>query len=756
MILFALFFLLGDVYLQSFSHLPSMLCVLIPLPIFIAWIFLKKYFHYSYVLLALSLGFAWSAWYAHTLLAWSLPTELEGKPILVTGLIASLPITNKEETTFEFELSHHHLVRLVWHDCPALHVGDKWQLMVRLKRFHATQNQGEFDFEAWAIQKKLRATGTVIISEKNKFISHKPYRYFINQLRQNLLQKILLQLPGTNTSAWLITLILGEHSNMPQTDWDVLRNTGTNHLMAIAGLHIGLLASYVRYSVAKIWRYFPYLVLRLPAALAGTVAALIAACLYSALAGFSLPTQRACLMLIVFSLGILRKRKINIWHSWALALLIVLIWNPLSILTESFCLSFFTIALIIYGMSGRLTEKGIWWKWGRMQWVIGWGLIPLSLALFQQASFISLIANCIAIPWMGFLILPFCIFAIIFLWVMPFVAHWFLNLADKSLSYLWYFLSSLSQLKIAVWHQAMPNHTLLFISIIGFLLLLLPAGLPGRFLSVIWIAPLIFYKPTKPILGDFTLNVLDVGQGLAVVVQTNRHTLLYDTGPKYRDHFDMGESIVLPYLYSIGVKKIDKLVISHGDLDHIGGAQAILKQLPVKSVMTSVPEALPTISAQYCLSGYTWQWDEVTFTFLYPTPEKLHLKNDSSCVLKIENAKQSILLTGDIEKSAEKDLVTRVPEKLSAAILVAPHHGSKTSGLAAFISRVHPQWVIYATGYRNRYHFPHASIVNAYQQIQAIQLNTVATGTIQFNLQKDKNAVQPELYRVVHKHYWFD
>lgn len=754
MILFALSFLLGDLYLQYLAYLPSLHFVILIVPTFIFWVLFKKYFRFYYLLFAFVLGFSWATWYSHTRVSWSLPPNLEGKPIVVTGYIASLPISVQQVVSFEFELPHHHFVRLIWRDCRyALRVGDKWQLTVRLKRIHSTQNPGEFDFEAWAIQQGLRATGYVVSSESNTFLLHEKWRYMINQLRQTLFQKIQSQLPATHSSSWLMTLMLGEHMHSSQAYWEVLRATGTNHLMAIAGLHIGLLAGYMRYCIASVWRYFPYLVLRLPATSAGTIAALISACIYSAFAGFSLPTQRACLMLGIISIGILRKQKMNAWHAWGLALLIVLLLNPLSVLTESFWLSFFTIALIIYGMSGRLRPQGKWWKWGRVQWVIGFGLTPLSLALFQQASFISFFANCIAIPWMGLFILPFCFLSSIFIFIFPHVAGWSLYVADKSLSCLWLFLSWLAHWPISAWHQTIPSTLSLVISMVGVLLMLLPAGIPGRWLGMICLMPLIFYKPSRPAAGDIWLTILDVGQGLAVVVQTHDHTLLYDTGLRTA-YSDMGESVILPYLYSAGIRKIDMLVISHGDLDHSGGAQAILKQLPVKTIFTSVPDALPAFLPHYCLFGHTWQWDDVKFTFLYPTPEKLHLKNDSSCVLKIENGEQAILLTGDIEKLAEKELVTHIPKQLSATILVVPHHGSKTSGLRSFVSLVHPQWAIYATGYRNRYHFPHSSIVKTYQQLQAIQLNTVDTGAIQFKLRK-AHPVYANLYRIVNKHYWF-
>jgi competence protein ComEC len=459
-------------------------------------------------------------------------------------------------------------------------------------------------------------------------------------------------------------------------------------------------------------------------------------------------------MLAVFILTILSKRHINAWTAWSLALFSVLLLNPLSVLTESFWLSFTTIALIIIGMHGRLSPSGIWWKWGRVQWVIAIGLIPMTLILFQQFSLISFIANSVAIPWLGFLILPFCFLSSIFLLISPSIGHVLLIIADKSLSYLWEILAWMAQLHFAAWQMVIPNYLYLILMVTGFIFLLLPIGTPGKWLGFIWILPVIFYQPLLPTDGDVWLTLLDVGQGLSVVVQTKNHLLVYDAGPSFGDHFDMGESIVTPYLHTIAAKSIDKLVISHGDNDHIGGAQAIMRTFNVKEIQTSVPEKFPAQRAQYCLAGEKWQWDKVQFTFLYPNKEMLELGNDSSCVLRIDNGKQVVLLTGDIEKNAEKFLLAEDVSLLKTDIVIAPHHGSKTSGFEKFILAMKPKIVLYSTGYRNRYHFPHQSVVRTYQKINAMAYNTVESGTMQFKLNKDKDLLVDDQYRLSHKKYW--
>lgn len=446
----------------------------------------------------------------------------------------------------------------------------------------------------------------------------------------------------------------------------------------------------------------------------------------------------------------------NPWYAWSLALFVTLILNPLSVLTESFWLSFGTIALILYGMSGRLAPKGWWWRWGRVQWVISVGLIPLTLILFQQCSLISVVANSIAIPFLSVLVLPFCLLSVISLFILPQTTSLFLYIADKNLTGLWFFLTWISKLPIASWQYAIPSTSIFISMVVSILLWLLPKGMPGKWLSIIWILPSVLYKPIKPALGDIWLSLLDVQQGLSVVIQTRNHVLVYDAGAKYHNQLDMGESVVAPYLRAIHVKYINSLVISHGDNDHIGGAETLLNSFRVDSIYSSVPEKMLTPVTHFCLAGLTWQWDDVIFTFLYPTKEMLQLNNDSSCVLRIDNGQHAILLTGDIERFAEKKLLMHSLDQLPAYVLVAPHHGSKTSGVTEFISAVHPYYVLYATGYRNRYHFPHYRIIEAYAKMHAKQFNTADTGTLQLKMGKSKAISQIQLYRVMHKRYWMD
>jgi competence protein ComEC len=759
MLSFALAFLIGDLVLQQCRQLPSTYAVFaLMLTMMMCWYALRSHWRFANVFIAFALGFAWSCWSAASVLTGELPGKNEEQSEYVTGYIVAVPHRTAGQIDFLFELEDAHiLLKLYWqkplHD---VRVGDKWRFLAKIKRIHGTQNPGEFDYEAWALQKKLRASGSVIPGSQNQRLEHSYFVHPIDQLRDWLLLRLIAHMPSEPTAVWLPALIVGERSHIPAQQWDVLRKTGTNHLMAIAGLHIGIIAGIAHFLVTRIWRRYPFLCLYQPAQLMGAYTALFVALFYSLLSGFSIPTQRACSMLAILTFLTFLRRRTVVWSPWALALCIVILLNPLSVLTDSIWLSFGTIALIVYGMSARLSPQGWWWKWGRAQWVIGIGLIPSSLVFFQQASLVSLLANCVAIPWLGFLILPFCFLSGIFLMFFPLLGALFLQIASKSLALLWVVLSWFAQLPFAAWQQPMPNLLIFCVTMLAFLLLLIPRGMPGRWLALLWVTPLLSYSASPIGRGAIKLTLLDVGQGLAVVVQTQTHTLVYDAGPKLQDSLDAGESVVVPFLHSANIKKVDKLVISHGDNDHIGGAVAILSSLKVGQVQTSVPEKLAEYQASLCEAGQHWTWDEVNFTFLYPTAHDLELGNDSSCVLRIATADHSILLTGDIEQTAERRLLAHSRQQLSATILVAPHHGSQTSIVPAFVMAVHPDYVLYAVGYRNRYHFPHAKTVGLYAEINSQQFDTAKSGAIEFELLPGLPVEPPHQYRFEHRRYWFD
>lgn len=774
MMIYSLAFTLGICLIQLCAHLPSPTkLIFLGLLSFIIGCYLRKQSIYSFLPFISIIGAIWVTWYASHILAFTLPTQWEGKPLRVTGVINSLPTHDPFGTVFEFytntisyedkSLQVNTVIRLRWqpnnqsHTSPQFKPGEHWQLLVKLKRIHALQSPGAFDFEAWALQKGLRATGVVVDSPFNSQLHASKISHLEDQWRLRVREKMINALSNKTSENWLIALMVGERNGISANDWEVLRNTGTNHLMAIGGLHIGMVAGAAHLFLIGLWRRFPRGMLWIPAQHVGAVAALFAALFYSSLSGFMLPTQRACLMLALLIFTGLCHKTVNRWRIWSIALIAVLLINPLSVLTESFWLSFATIALIIYGMQQRLNPIGWWWSWCRVQWVIGLGLIPLSFILFQQCSLISFIANTIAIPWLTFLVLPFCILGTLWLFIFPAIGEGLLWIADKSMSGLYLWLSMLNHVPHIVWTLYLPIGMSAILMVIGVILLLLPNGFPGKAVGFIWLLPALLQKPASIEPGNMVFTLLDVGQGLSAIIQTHSHTLIYDTGARFMNGTDMGAAIVLPYLRTQKITRIDAIIISHGDNDHIGGLQAIQQTLPINAIYTSVPDKISYPNVLECERGKQWQWDGIHFTFLYPDSESSLLGNDRSCVLRIDNGVHSILLTGDIEKAAEKNLFLHDPNALQTEIMVAPHHGSKSSGWEPFIHAVNPQSVFYAVGYRNRYHFPHPSVVKTYQSLGVKEWNSIECGTMRLDLDKNNNALLPmHCYRKQQHRYWFD
>jgi len=324
-------------------------------------------------------------------------------------------------------------------------------------------------------------------------------------------------------------------------------------------------------------------------------------------------------------------------------------------------------------------------------------------------------------------------------------------LALKNLHFLWKFLTYLAGFPNISLHYYLPNGILFVFLIVAILIWLMPKGFKGKYLSFFLLIPLFFYQYPKPEQGAFWFTLLDVGQGLASVIQTKHHVMIYDTGPDFGEDFDAGKTVVIPFLQSQGIRTIDVMMISHGDDDHIGGAKSILKSMPVKKILTSVPERFKKQAVFHCYQGEHWAWDGVSFDVLSPVKDQKYEGNNSSCVLKVSNGNQSLLLTGDMQKEVEARLVLNHVD-IRSTVLVAPHHGSDTSSSLDFVEAVHPQIVLFPVGYLNKFQFPKEDIKKRYQQFGAILFDTVHDGaiTIRFN----HKPIKPELYRIEHRHVW--
>ena len=505
--------------------------------------------------------------------------------------------------------------------------------------------------------------------------------------------------------------------------------------------------------VAALWRRSPRLPLRLPAQKAAALGGLLAAFAYCLIAGFQVPAQRTLVMLAVVALALWSGRALSSGRVLSLALLVVLLLDPWAVLAAGFWLSFGAVALLFYIGAGRL-HPGHWLAgWARAQWAVTVGMVPALLALFQQFSLVSPFANAVAIPVVSFVVTPLALAG-----SLPF-GDPLLWLADRVMAVQMGLLEWLAASPWAVWQQHAPPGWTLLLATAGVAWLLLPRGFPARWLGLAACLPLLLVPPPRPAPGEAAVTVLDVGQGLAVHVQTATHDLLYDTGPTFSADANSGNRIVVPYLRASGVHRLDMLMVTHEDTDHSGGAEAIIEAVPVSRVLSSLPfehplSALPVAQVP-CVDGDSWEWDGVRLTTLHP-PAALYdaptrKTNDMSCVLKLTAGGASMLLTSDIEAASETALLARHAAEVRADVLLVPHHGSRTSSTPELIAAVGARAAIFPVGYRNRFGHPKADVV-ARHAAGAALYRTDADGALRVTLGGDGVSIAGE--RARRPRYW--
>lgn len=694
-------------------------------------------------------GFVWAAALGQARLADALPEENEGRDIRITGVVAGLPQAYENGVRFDFAVEQaavrvpsklslawyrgwRHEEDGEWHDLQALHAGERWQFTVRLKRPHGNLNPHGFDYEAWLFERGVRATGYVRPDAANRRLEAFVWRpgHAVERLRELVRSRFLRALPERDYAGVLAALAVGDQRAIDGGLWQLFARTGISHLMSISGLHVTMVAALGAGLASFLWRRRPALMLRLPAQKAAAAAGWATAFAYCLLAGFGVPAQRTLYMLSVVALALLLGRAAAASRVLALALAVVLLVDPWAVLSAGFWLSFGAVALLFYIGAGRLAPRRWLVEWGRAQWAVTLGLFPALLALFQQVSLVSPLANAVAIPVVSLVVTPLTLAAA----ALPFDA--LLHLAHLILSWLMACIEWLAELPFAVWQQHAPPAWALGLAVLGCAWLLLPRGFPARGAGAVLLLPLVLVAPARPAAGELRLTVLDVGQGLAVHVQTAAHDLVYDTGPQYSPDANGGNRILLPYLRAAGVRRLDALILTHEDRDHSGGALSLIDGLPVDRTLSALPEGHPFREApghRPCLAGQGWEWDGVRFELLHPEAEAYETKrksNDMSCVLKVTSAHGAALLTGDIETASEQALTKRLGERLRAEVLLAPHHGSRTSSSPEFLAAVGADTVIFPVGYRNRFRHPNAEVWRRYGETGARLARTDRDGAV--------------------------
>ncbi|WP_369990436.1 DNA internalization-related competence protein ComEC/Rec2 [Pseudomonas xanthosomatis] len=648
----------------------------------------------------LVLGACWACWSAQQALDGRLAAQLDGRTLWLEGRVTGLPARTGQGVRFELEqplsrraeLALPQRLQLSWFDGPELRAGERWRLAVNLRRPHGLLNPHGPDREASLLARRIGATGTVKAGER---VGEAAVSW-----RDGIRQR-LLATDAHGREAVLAALVLGDGSGLAREDWNTLQATGTVHLLVISGQHIGLLAGLVYGLVAGLARLGLWPA-RLPWLPWACGLALTAALAYGWLAGFGVPVQRACLMLAVVLLWRLRFRHLGAATPLLMALLGVLLVEPLASLLPGFWLSFGAVAVLALCFSARLGAWRPWQAWTRAQWVIAVGLLPLLLALGLPVSLTAPLANLLAVPWLSLAVLPPALLGTALLPV-PLAGEGLLWLAGFSLDGLFSVLGWVAGQHPPWVPEPLPLWAWLLVCL-GALLVLLPAGVPLRLPGAMLLLALWAPREQVPH-GQVQVWQLDVGQGLAVLLRTRQHNLLYDAGPAQGDS-DLGESVVLPTLRKLGVKQLDLLLISHAHADHAGGAAAIRRGLPVLRELGG-----EGTGGAICNSGERWQWDGVAFE-LWHWPQGPS-SNERSCVLRVQAGGERLLLAGDMEAGAERAwLASNANTRIDW--LQAPHHGSRSSSTEAFIQALAPRGVLISRGRHNSFGHPHAQVIERF------------------------------------------
>ncbi|EGG94215.1 DNA internalization-like competence protein [gamma proteobacterium IMCC1989] len=812
----------------------------------------RRYIIVACALLGLCVGF----YQGHRLVDKQLPSALESVPISVIGTVVGLPIKDQRRERFLFSVTslaessptepslHRHLVGKTLQLSRYQHhkkmtgvpfssadlvtvipiaTGQQWQFTVKLRRPRGFVNPAGMDYQAYLLRNNIAATGYVVSVKNAKSSPHASLERFPQQSTQQLTQQSIQKLLGESCARVIVdclrwhikerlsalakrvksdktigvihALTVGDSQGIKSQQWGAFKNTGTVHLLAISGLHIGLAAvigATIGRSIMRFLSVFKPFSVRLR--VLPVVFSIGFSLMYSLLAGMSLPTQRALIMVLVYQCCVLCGYRVSPWLLLTIALSGIAILDPLSIQSAGFWLSFLAVAVLLYGFLAyrpmtvllpyRHALQGI-----KAQWLLTLGLLLPSLFWLQGASISAPLINLLAIPWASFIIVP-CIFILLALlslqalWLYCFQSLildaaiiWVFSVIDLSVSHLIDGLLYGDQIAGDFWHPSMlqPALTALILGALGITYFLSPKGIPYRGFGLLLLLPIFLPINNLPVLRA---TFLDVGQGTAVVVETKNHRLVYDAGRVFSQRFNAGEHIIAPYLRSVGGSIVNKVMISHSDGDHAGGLAGLLSAIEVnEGVNGAVVSGEPAetglnvdVDIQQCYQGQHWQWDGVDFAVLWPSLDELDKaqlnSNNLSCVLLISYGSKRILLTGDIEKRAEYALLRdsrlevsplsqfRLPT--SVDIMLVPHHGSKTSSSESLLAHLHPDYAMVTAGHNNQYRHPHPTITERYHAINTKLINTALSGAVRFSIDEQSHHWHIERWRQVNKRYWFD
>lgn len=727
------FFVLGCTVVWSYPGSPN-LTWLVGTVIALCAVFWRYQRLCIAAVLCFSLGGLWSCITASHIMSQQLPSDLEGQFLELEGVVTKV---KKLEASLELDFQVLKVslsgswrlpakIRLyASHLNPVPTAGDQWSFQTKLKKPRNFANPGSYDKERYFFSHRIVAEGFITPKSSSKLIA----KASSISLRDRMIEEWIPRIRSFNFSPIIQALCLGDTSKISSDQWGILRKTGTAHLVAVSGLHIGLIFGlglflgriFIRFIGSKTPMKLSFI---LGLSLAST---------YAYLSGFSVSCQRALLMCMLMVITYQVRHHISLWSCLYLALGMIVLWDPLVCLNIGLWLSFGSVGSLLITLkyyTGATTKIR---QWCRAQWGIQFGLAPLSLAFFDEISIVAPLANLIAIPWVSVITVPLCVAALLFSCISQTFSQFCLKVCNKSLEWLWQWLELVASIPKA--SLTFPHYSIyVYLGLsLGGLLMLLPHKFPSRYLAFIFSIPLFFPQALIPE-NQARISLLDVGQGLAIVVETRHHNLIFDTGPKLGRYSDAGDRVIIPFLKSKGISEIDSLILSHWDSDHSGGLLTLLKSIQVQTIITNNPAYENTRNLSFCRSGRSWNWDGVLFEFLHPTANFLAKDNDRSCVLKISTGDQAVLVSGDIEVKAEHFMLKHVKERLHSTLLVVPHHGSKTSSSLEFLEAVRPKIALVSSGYRNRFSHPHIVVQQRYQHLAIPLYDTAYEGLIYFNL----------------------
>ncbi|QCO67425.2 DNA internalization-related competence protein ComEC/Rec2 [Luteimonas yindakuii] len=711
---------------------------------------------------AFATGAALAGLHAVFALALQLPVALERADVPLTGRVVGLPEHDVDRTRFQFRVDRDRripdalqgrLLRLAWYDGRdgepgarhALEAGSRWAFTARLRAPRGLRNPGWFDGEKHAFARRIAAVGYVRDREP---VTQLRAGQGIDRWREQVAQRIDATVPSAS-SRYVRALALGDTRGLDEIDWETLRATGLTHLIAISGFHVGLVAGFFALLAGGLWRVWPALGRALPRPQAAVLAAFAAALFYAAVAGWALPTVRTVLMIGVAMAARLWRRPLGVADALALAGIAIVLVDPLSLLTAGFWLSFAGVAWLVWCLPDA-QGKPLLASFLRAQWVATLGLLPLTVILFGQASLAGPFANLVAIPWWSLVVVPLSL-----LGTALEAAHagwgagsW--RLAAWCFDLSWPLFERLAASGAALWWLPEARWFALPLAVLAAFWLLLPRGVPGKWLALLLWLPLLWPDRQLPDAGAAELIVLDVGQGLAVLVRTRHQSLLYDMGPAVPDGYDAGERVVLPALHALGARRLHALVASHADLDHAGGLPAVRRQFPDAALFA--PEHAGIEGTAPCLAGAGWQVDGVTFRFLHPPLHFPDFRNEASCVLRVETMHGAVLLAGDIGAVVERELARADPVAVRADVVLAAHHGSGKSSDPLFVAATGARHALVSTGHGNRFGHPQAEAVVRWEEAGAQVHDTAAAGALRVRL--DARGITVEERRASHPRLW--